>query len=382
MKKKKFLFAAMAVAALASCSNDDVVDVNKGEGISFRTSLDKALTRVGNVTNLQNLKAFNVTAIGNNAAYFTDLAVNSNDNGATWQTAFTYFWPSYDLTFFAYAPQTPGGTVSINNTEHKITGFSPAQQVADQKDLVISYNTGSKANNSNGVEMNFKHALSQIEVKAKCSNEKMKVEVLGVKLVNAAAKADFTFPTAATNAGYSLTQNQWSNLSEKDDATKAYGIKGSTAVTLDATAKSIMFGDNNFMLIPQQLTKWNGTAAKTGAYLSVLCRISSVNGAVETLLYPQPTETDNKNGKYAFSAVGIETNWEPGKKYTYVIEFFGNNGGGGEIDPNPTLPGGDNTNIDQTPINDQQGGSNIVNAPIKFTVKVDDWTNQDVPVNL
>ena len=43
--EKSFLLGAIAVAALASCSNDDVVDVNKGEGISFRASLDKALTR-------------------------------------------------------------------------------------------------------------------------------------------------------------------------------------------------------------------------------------------------------------------------------------------------------------------------------------------------
>ena len=41
--EKSFLLGAIAVAALASCSNDDVVDVNKGEGISFRASLDKAL---------------------------------------------------------------------------------------------------------------------------------------------------------------------------------------------------------------------------------------------------------------------------------------------------------------------------------------------------
>lgn len=62
--KKVFLLGAMAVAALASCSKDDVVDVNKGEGISFRASLDKALTRA-NVTKLENLAAFNVTAVGN-----------------------------------------------------------------------------------------------------------------------------------------------------------------------------------------------------------------------------------------------------------------------------------------------------------------------------
>ena len=82
--KKNLLFAAMAVTALASCSNDDVVDVNNGGGISFRASLDRAVTRT-NVTSLQNLAAFNVTAIGDGKNYFTDLGVSSPDNGVTGQ---------------------------------------------------------------------------------------------------------------------------------------------------------------------------------------------------------------------------------------------------------------------------------------------------------
>ena len=96
--KKNFLFAAMSIMALASCSNDDIVDVNNGSGISFRASLDKAVTRA-NATNLQNLAAFNVTAIGNNTNYFTNLGVTSADNGANWTTASTYYWPSYQLAF-------------------------------------------------------------------------------------------------------------------------------------------------------------------------------------------------------------------------------------------------------------------------------------------
>lgn len=72
--KKNFLFAAMSIMALASCSNDDIVDVNNGSGISFRASLDKAVTRA-NATNLQNLAAFNVTAIGNNTNYFRFFSV-------------------------------------------------------------------------------------------------------------------------------------------------------------------------------------------------------------------------------------------------------------------------------------------------------------------
>lgn len=378
--KKNLLFAAMAVAALASCSNDEVVDVNNGGGISFRASLGKALTRA-NVTTLQNLPGFNVTAIGNGANYFTNLGVSSNDGGTNWTPASTYYWPSYKLAFFAYAPQVPTGTVSIDNTTKKITEFSPAQAVEDQKDLVISYNTGTKtANEGTGVAMNFKHALSQIEVMAKCSNDKMKIEVLGVKLVNAAAQADFTFPEAETNTGYSLQQGQWSNQTGKDDPSKAYMIKGEQPVTLTADAQSIMFGDNNFMLIPQQLTAWAGTAATTGAYLSVLCRISSMDGANATLLYPQPSAGDDKAGKYAFSAVPINTSWEPGKKYTYTLTFCSDGGGGGKIDPNPTDPTDpSNPKVDPNP---GTGGDPILNNPIKFTVTVDNWSDQSQDVNM
>lgn len=376
--KKKFLFAAMAVAALASCSNDEVVDVNNGGSISFRASLDKAVTRT-NVTKLLNLQSFNVTAIGNGVNYFTNLDVFSNDNGASWKSASTYYWPSYGLTFFAYAPQVPTGTVSIDNTAKKITEFSPAQAVKDQKDLVISCNTGTKiANEGTGVAMNFKHALSQIEVKAKCSNDKIQIDILGVKLANAAAKADFTFPEVETNTGYHLLQNQWSNLTEKDDHLKAYMIQGTTAVRLTDAAQSIMFGDNNWMLIPQKLTKWGTTTATTGAYLSVLCRIYSVDKGNLTLLYPKSTG-GNPNDKYAFSAVGIDTNWEPGKKYTYTLNFADNGGGGGWIDPNPIDP--TNPTNPKVDLNPGTGGTPIL-GPIKFTVTVDDWTDQSVDVNM
>lgn len=380
--KKNLLFAALAASVMVSCSNDDIVDVNHGEGIAFRASLDRALTRA-NATNLENLNAFNVTAIGNGQNYFTNMPVTSEDKGSTWKPAHTYYWPSYDLSFFAYAPQEPGGTVSIDNNGKKITGFSPSQKVSEQKDLVVSYNIGNKKNNEEkGVAMNFKHALSQIEVKAKCSNEKIKIEVRGVKLVNAAATADFTFPNEVTNTNYTLTQDKWSNLQEKDDHSKAYMITGKDKVELKAVAQSIMFGDDNFMLIPQKLTKWDGTESKNGAYLSVLCRIYSLDDGNETLLYPRPTENDNKDGKYAFAAVAIDTDWEPGKKYTYTLNFCGDGGGAGEIDPNPgPVDPTDPTEpeIDKKP---GTGGEEILGKPIKFTVTVDNWVDKSEDVEM
>lgn len=369
---KKFLFTALALSVLASCSHDNVVDVNKGKSISFRTSLDKSTTRTtANESSLQNLEAFNVTAIGNGTNYFTDMSVTSDDQGATWKTEATYYWPDYGLAFFAYAPQD--ANANIDNTSKKLVGFTPAAAVADQKDLVVSYNTGTRANNeSTGVPMNFKHALSQIEIKAKCPNDKMKIEVLGVKVVNVARTGDFTFPQEETDAGFTLGQIQWDNLTGGDDPDQIYMIKGRAPLTLDNTARSLMFGDNNLMLLPQQLTGWNGTVSTSGAYISVLCRISSLDGNNATQLYPPAT------GKYGFTAVAIDTNWEPGKKYIYTLEFCGENSGVGKIDPRPTVPS------DPDIIDPQPGipGRPILGKPIKFTVTVDSWDDQTESVTM
>ncbi|MDY5237135.1 fimbrillin family protein [Bacteroides helcogenes] len=129
-----------------------------------------------------------------------------------------------------------------------------------------------------------------------------------------------------------IGQDKWINLQDTNNHSKAYMIKGNSAVTLTANSQSIMFGTKNFMLIPQSLTKWKSYTEKTGTYLAVLCRISSLNGSTSTLLYPQPTTNDNKDGKYAFAAVGINTVWEAGKKYTYTLNFCdGPNGGAGFI---------------------------------------------------
>lgn len=375
--KKNFFLAAVVLAAMSSCSKDEVVEVNNGNAIAFRASLDRAISR-GSETDLNNLQAFKVTAIGNEKNYFTNLVVNSSDGGHTWQTASTYYWPSFGLSFFAYAPQDIGsGAVSIDNSAKKITGFSPSQTVSEQKDLVIAYNKGDRLKNEKpGVALNFKHALSQIEVKAKCMNSNIKVEVLGVKVMNVAGTADFTFPEdKPTDSSYELSQGQWTNAK----GTQGYLIKGTTPVTLTSDAQSIMMDAGNFMLIPQTLTKWDGTAVSGGAYLSVLCRISSVDGDNEVLLYPLATSTDDKSGKYGLSAVAIDTNWLPGKKYTYTLTFCGNDSGAGRIDPNP---GSSDPTIDPTPVSGGNGGDLILGAPIKFTVTVDNWTQVPVDVNM
>lgn len=206
MMRKQFFMVALAALALASCSKDEVTLVNQGEGINFRASMNKTSTR-GTETTVSNLGTFYVSAIGNDALYFSGLSVTSED-GTTWTPASTYYWPDYTLNFFAFAPaaSTSGYTLTPSITADAQTlAFTQDETASAQKDLVVAYQTATQTTGS--VALNFEHALSQIEVHASNANSNAyKVEVVGVKVVNVAGSATFTNPkTVTTTERYYLS---------------------------------------------------------------------------------------------------------------------------------------------------------------------------------
>ncbi|MGP1537912.1 fimbrillin family protein [Bacteroides heparinolyticus] len=374
IKTMRQLFCAgLALLALAACSQDETTRADRSGAIGFRTMLGKA-TRA--VTTKANMGKFNVTAFPTGGTnYFTNLEVASLDNGATWNTAATYYWPAGTLNFTAYAPVDIKTLVTIDKDGQKIAAYSPVQKVADQKDIVVAFNAGGKTTyGATGVPMNFKHALSQIEVKAKCTNGNLKVKVMGVKLGAVNSKADFAFPQAETNSSYNVPRSNWTGLASSKDYLAEDAT--STGLTLDGTEKSIMFGSDNFLMIPQQLEAFSKTKLG-GAYIGVFCQISSDDGEGNlTQIYPG----GNANA-YAFTAVGIDTEWLPGKKYIYTLTF---GDGGGIVPPNQENPNAPTITppTPPTPPNPSTPGDPILDKPIKFTVTVDNWTDQSESVNM
>ena len=380
--KRKCILGLAGLMVLGACTNDEVIDVKQTGSIDLRPLIENS-TRA-TATTVANLGSFKVDVLKGTETYGA-MTVTGSDNGTKWTTSPLTYWPSdasQQLDFYAYAPTTTEG-VTINGTDKKITSYTPSTTVADQKDLVIAYNTGTKtANEASGVPLLFKHALSQIEVKAKCANVNMKVEIIGVKVVSVAKDGTFTFPTAKTESGQGkeLALGLWNTASSQKTA---YMVRNSAPVELTKTAQSLMPSTSGtFMLIPQAITPWNkqNNATTAGSYISVLCRISNVSGDNETLIFPTTA------GKYGFSAVAIGTTksdktWEPGKKYVYTLEFFGTDSGGGRFDPDPTVPdgGGGDTDVDTT---DPKDGGKEILKPITFTVDVEDWTEMPVDLNM
>lgn len=342
--------AAMAVLALASCSVDQPVNISGSDGISFRATVG-ASTKAAEV-NASNLTGFNVTAIGNGENYFTDMEVSVSSGTCT--PARTYYWPSYELGFYAYA-NVSGGTVSIENSAKTITGVTPAAAAAEQTDMIVAYETGDKEHNeSSGVPLNFRHALSQVVVKAaNLSTSGIQIKVAGVKLGNILDRGTFTYPatTTSTQNSGTLSQSLWNTSAA--EYTDYVISKEATDTVLASTAKSIMFGGSAWMVVPQQLTARASFADGTdeGSSIGVMVQILDANNGQ---LYPATA------GQYAYTNIPIDTNWEPGKKYTYTLNFLDEvNGGGAGVDDNDDP---------------------VLGRPIKFTLTVDDWVQEPVTV--
>lgn len=339
---KRFLFF-LAAAAMTACSQDETTDVvGNGHLIDFRTAMG---TRAAETTT-GTLQKITVTAIdAENENYFTDVEFSKKGSYFTSETP--YYWPvdGSTLNFYAYSPAAAdlGATVTITNASKKLTNYVPATDVSEQQDFITATASGSKSNEATGVALTFKHQLSQIEIKAKNTEDTYVYKVQGVRIAQPVSKATFDFGTGVWELG-------------SDKATYEVTYKGSEK-TLGSSAVSIMKTDgDNAMLIPQQLVAWDSgtdkSNAKKGAYLSVLINITKADS--EDPVYPAEA------GQYGWAAVAIDTNWEAGKKYVYTLDF---SNGAGKVDPeDPDHPGED-----------------ILGSPIKFSVEVDTWKPADDP---
>lgn len=399
--------SAAAVLLMASCSKDQVTHENPGNAIrlkAFTTASSKA-------TATENTDVLDFTAVAydnSSAIYFSDTYSRNSGTAAFVAESGTHYWPtSGNLTFIGHSPADLTGYMFSEPTVNtdalgtaKISAINPNQRADQQVDLLIYRNQGNGTDNANGLALQMHHALSRIIVQAQNENPNMKVEVIGVKLGRLKSKADLSYPADNTEAGTLLASSLWSFGSyaefrsyiagaKVNEAGNAFTTSAQTvAVKTAADAEgfeptNLMFGEESFMVIPQEVTPWNGNANDAnGAYIAVLCRISSDNGSGNlTQLFPDGAD------KYAYSAVPIpaSTTWQPGYQYTYTLRFFADGtGGGGTVPPtdttepvptDPTNPG-----VDTTP----QPGEPVVGGAITLTVNVEAWntTTADIETEM
>lgn len=368
--KKIILMVSLAVLALVSCNRDDVVDTNYGSRIEFRTAVD---TRAAEI--MQNdLNEFFVTALyEDGTVYFSEKFTRE---GNLFVSANQYYWPSDEnLTFYAYYPCDDefNENVNISSEGAFIEDFTPNGSISDQFDFISAVKVTNKKESSNGVAIEFKHQLSQIEVRAKNSNEGYTVKVNALRIKNIALSGDFNFVAPMSN---------WT----ADGVLTSYEVDcGEVEVT--ATSKTLMGEGANAMLIPQSRLAWgpelvtdetsdgevsgidnsdseqgenlqdeDSTAPETstdGVYIALHIQVNAASGS---RIFPI-TDDD-----YGWVAVPLEIKWNAGYKYTYVCDF---SEGLGVIAPDQVDP--------DDPDSPYNPGDSVVGGKIDVDVSFGSW---------
>ena len=408
--KKSLFIVALGVLALTSCSQDEVLDVQK-DAVQFSVVADKASR--GEVTTTATIDNFMVNAFvagnptGNLDQFFMKNVVVTGNNTEGWSYDFTKFWPTTDkINFYSYSPSDLTG-VSIASTaqtiEHKVS-----TTCAKQIDVLYALNNGlGKADGE--VKVNFRHALAQIVFQAENSKSDLEVVIDGVRIVNVKNSGTFSWPTASTNnPNYTETENGGTGDAGKDTQLDAsWGtwalqdpyvshpaditqqiLTGETAaaVALTKAADPLLVMPQTF--IPATVEDKFMTIEAGKTFFAISCKIYSIeNSTTKTLLWPSTdgfaevvipaTSPDKIDAKDA---------WKQGRKYVYTFKFGDGAGYIGEGGVTPSTPADPDAPSTDKPANDpsdpNQSGDPVL-VPVTFTVTVDQFqtVQQDTDMN-
>lgn len=378
MKKSVLLMAAATAIALSSCSSEDTMDIAKSSNITFRSTV--GLNSRGAEVKTDNLNNIWVSAwAGDDVVFAGEEFKKKTDTQVFNSVGGPWFWEKdKNYTFMAFATgKDTKENLNPTIAKDKITlaDYSPDANPAKHLDLLTAQGTGTQAaNETAGAALNFDHILSQIQIKVKNTNPNVKYIIKGVRITNVQGTGTYTFiPANAENkhAWTATTSNQ-------------YVLKNGVDIRLDdknQTDNNLLAGDNSAMLIPQDITAWNGKAPAgqnvsfkdvTGSYISLLINVQKKNYAGDwKQVYPF---ADEPNEKCGWTAVAIPTvTWANGNKYIYTLDLTK---GAGKVDP---VDPGDGVNPGGK---DPDKGEDILGKPIFFKVEVEPWVDQSTNVEM
>lgn len=421
---KFFSLAAIAASSammLASCSNDEVEQLNSGSEISFTSKVSRAT-----VTDLSSLKEFYVygQAEGSSSFFISNERASQAENSTIYKLDANYYWPNgvNSVSFWAFGAAglkdnqigeksefqfNPNG----KNIENIVVPSETMDAGKNQIDFVAAY-TKTGRPDGGAVALNFKHAFSQIEVKAHTGAKSVqRVYIKGVWFINIESKATMNFndrgdilwevPNSSVKVSYG---REFPIDKEQPSKVRAHllpSVEGSIN-------EKLITDEYSMMLLPQEEAAYSFLSKDMGgeAYILFLCRIISehkgelvedfTNAQVDEKdpnihwhqLFPVNAEGTFKYGQYGYVCVPVDINWEPGKKYIYNIEFCGPTSGGGQYPPElpsgETYPGSGDEDIEIIPRPEGKNpGDQVLDNPLTFKVTIEDWTeeNPNVPMH-
>lgn len=214
--KKSLLVLGVAVAALASCTNEEVTEVAQNRVIGFNSFVNNA-TKATDVETAGLTDFYVFGSYDNDASIVFSNTKVTGTNGGTYTPENTAYWQQdKSYTFAAYADGNGGqltttDKVSFANGTLSISNYS----VDNTKDLIAATATatGPAAGSDQSVGLTFKHLLSKVKftftTKASPEGYRMEVSNLtfdGIKTGASCAFSNNTISTAwtGTNGDYTV----------------------------------------------------------------------------------------------------------------------------------------------------------------------------------
>ncbi len=274
-------------------------------------------------------------------------------------------------------------TSTAEALDYKLTGFRVAPDISDQIDFITAYTTGSMANNLfSGIMLPFSHQLSRIEVKAYGAHKSCDIEIAGIRIGGVGTEGTFDFKAMTgggvweDNPARGIVEYVFHDGDKIIECGRNHRIAVEDAVSIMGQKREDG-NDNCAMLIPGAYAMWDFANDprnnKNQMYISVLLRVTdatptaginpeekqrypyrdlsqgadALNVPVVYLAVDKATATVAsrvyKNGdgyfsdagftvpyivpdtmeikEFGWAAIPVKVEWQPGKIYTYTLDY-------------------------------------------------------------
>ena len=314
IRKGSILSVLMALMAV-SCMQDKIIDRQHDAPIAFRTVMDRHTRATGYTSS--NLTSFNVTALSEDASVYMDGVDFGTADYAKWSSAQNYYWPSHgDLDFYAYAPKATGDN-GITFNDYKTLTVTPLADTDSQVDLLFACSTGNLVKDGIGGKMlNFRHAMSKVQVKVSNSNPNLRVRVEGWRLAGLDGTAVFTYSGGVTDGSGTLDRAMWSGNTDAATSGVSYTKVLDNTLLLEGavTGPESRMLDGSAIIIPQYAGQ-DVAYADAVAGSSLIGSYIAVNLSIENVTDGAPYVEDT------WCCWPVSFDLQPGYRYVYCIDL-------------------------------------------------------------
>lgn len=341
---KKVIVGVMSLLVMASCSQSEVVDVNRNNDVIEFGAIAKSPSRAETVYSNTNMpESFTVWATFDGKILIDGDVIKRQ--GSSWvNTTTTRYWPAgcsdtKKVTFYAYANDQGSFEGTYPNYGANFSNFIVNPDVTQQKDFLIATAYAS----SGPVQLEFKHALYQLAYSAKCTNENLRVVIDGVTICNVGDTNSFIL---GNSKGLEWITWEYPNEDDADFLVEFDPVILDTTNVNAVQTLTSPNSENALLLVPFCNTNkgtWNpatenSTETKRAHFL-VKCAIANVADGDEIMLWGEK----NDNGTYVTQEIAIPIpgehliSFSSGTQLIYTFVFGQGHGGYNPDNGKPVL---------------------------------------------